>query len=480
MLATQSDARLVDLVRAGYEPAFEAIVTRYRGALLRYAERFLPRERAEDAVQQSFVSAYEAILRDESALNLRPWLYRIAHNTSLNALRDRGLRHDQLDERVDGVERPDQALERTEGLRDVVAAVQALPERQRDAIVLRELEGRSYDEIASELGVTGGSVRQLLNRARNTLRAGATAVTPIGLLVRIPWSTTTEPAATRVAELCGAAGAGAGVVTAKVCATALVTAAAVGGVAAVPAPDGEKRAAAPDGAAASEESNGRSAAGADVARGGVEGGEGSDTDDAGEDGRDEDDIRRRGGQGGEGDRSGPGGRGERGRSGGEQEDGESGGGQGEGGSGSGGGSSGPGSGSAGSGDGGSARGRGAAPARAPGPAVAARAQGRAAARAPGPGAARAPARAAPPDRNQAPAAPAQAAAAPGRAASTRARVAAARYRGASPSRAAPDPASPEADPRPIPTDEPTRSAASSRAPAYTGPGLRRATTEPGW
>ena len=242
VLATQSDARLVDLVRAGYEPAFEAIVTRYRGALLRYAERFLPRERAEDAVQQSFVSAYEAILRDESALNLRPWLYRITHNTSLNALRDRGLRHDQLDERIDGVERPDQALERTQGLRDVVAAVKALPERQRDAIVLRELEGRSYDEIASELGVTGGSVRQLLNRARNTLRAGATAVTPVGLLVRIPWATTTEPAATRVAELCGAAGAGAGVVTAKVCATALVTAAAVGGVAAVPARDGDERA----------------------------------------------------------------------------------------------------------------------------------------------------------------------------------------------------------------------------------------------
>ena len=249
VLATQSDARLVDLVRAGYEPAFEAIVTRYRGALLRYAERFLPRERAEDAVQQSFVSAYEAILRDESALNLRPWLYRITHNTSLNALRDRGLRHDQLDERIDGVERPDQALERTQGLRDVVAAVKALPERQRDAIVLRELEGRSYEEIASELGVTGGSVRQLLNRARNTLRAGATAVTPVGLLLRIPWAAPTEPAATRVAELCGAAGAGAGAITAKVCATALVTAAAVGGVAAGPARDGDDRSRGPDGAA---------------------------------------------------------------------------------------------------------------------------------------------------------------------------------------------------------------------------------------
>ena len=273
------------------------------------------------------MSAYEAILRDESALNLRPWLYRITHNTSLNALRDRGLRHDQLDERIDGVERPDQALERSQGLRDVVAAVNALPERQRDAIVLRELEGRSYEEIAAELGVTGGSVRQLLNRARNTLRAGATAVTPVGLLLRIPWAAPTEPAATRVAELCGAAGAGAGVVTAKVCATALVTAAAVGGVAAGPARDGDDRASGPDGAAtsaASGGSSGGSAASADAGRGGNPGGEPGGTDDAGNDrqngrrGQDEREDRRRRGRDGEDDRSGPGG-GEHGGSGSDHE-----------------------------------------------------------------------------------------------------------------------------------------------------------------
>ena len=240
VLATQTDARLVDLVRAGYEPAFEAIVSRYRGALLRYAERFLPGERAEDAVQQSFVSAYEAMLRDDAALNLRPWLYRITHNASLNALRDRGLRHDELHEGVDGVERPDQALERTQGLREVLTAVQALPERQREAIVLRELEGRSYDEIASELGVSDGSVRQLLNRARHTLRAGATAVVPVGLLLRLPWAAPAEPIAARVAEL--GAGAGAGAVMAKVCATALVTGAVVGGVAVAPEAGDDKRA----------------------------------------------------------------------------------------------------------------------------------------------------------------------------------------------------------------------------------------------
>jgi RNA polymerase sigma factor (sigma-70 family) len=298
VLATQTDSRLVDLVRAGDEPAFETIVSRYRAALLRYAERFLSRERAEDAVQQSFVSAYEAMLRDDAALNLRPWLYRIAHNTSLNALRDRGLRHAQLDEGIDGVERPDQALERRQGLRELLTAVQALPDRQRDAIVLRELEGRSYEEIASQLGVSDGSVRQLLNRARNTLRAGATAVVPVGLLLRLPWAAQAEPIAARVAEL--GAGAGAGAVMAKLCATALVTGAVVGGVAVAPEVGKEERADGPDKAEASESSDeGESANGLGAGKpassgpngGGTSGDDRRDEEGEGDRGRGDDDRR---------------------------------------------------------------------------------------------------------------------------------------------------------------------------------------------
>ena len=232
MLSTQSDERLVDLVRAGSDPAFETIVARYRRPLMRYVSRILPAERAEDVVQQSFVKAYEAMQRDAATLQLRPWLYRIAHNSALNALRDRGLRHAELDEQLDGVERPDQALERAQGLRDLVVAVQALPERQRDAILLRELEGRSYDEIAAALGVTDGAVRQLLNRARHTLRAAAAAITPWPLLTRVAGGESAEPVTARVAEAFSAGAAGA--VAAKVCATALVTGAVVGGAAVVP------------------------------------------------------------------------------------------------------------------------------------------------------------------------------------------------------------------------------------------------------
>lgn len=245
MLRTQSDERLVDLVRAGSEPAFEAIVARYRRALLRYCSRILPEERAEDAVQQTFVRAYDSMLSSGAQLALKPWLYRIAHNTALNALRDRGLRHEALEDEIGG-DQPDQVLERAQGLRAVLGAVQDLPERQRDAIVLREIEGRTYEEIAAELGVTGGAVRQLLNRARHSVRAAATAVTPIGLLERLPWSSPAQPLAERVAELCGAGG---GALAAKACATALITGALVGGVAMAPKQHEQTADASPDTAA---------------------------------------------------------------------------------------------------------------------------------------------------------------------------------------------------------------------------------------
>ena len=213
LLRSQSDERLIDLVRAGNDAAFEAIVARYRRPLLRHCARMLSAERAEDVIQQAFLRALRAMRADERPLDLRPWLYTIAHNAALNALRDRTVPSDTLEEEIDGVERPEQAFERREGLREVVAAVGALPERQRDALVLRELEGRSYEEIAVKLGVSDGAVRLLLNRARNTLRAGVTAVTPYGLLAGIPAGAET-PLAGRIAELT-AAGAGAGAAAVK-------------------------------------------------------------------------------------------------------------------------------------------------------------------------------------------------------------------------------------------------------------------------
>jgi len=233
MLRTQSDARLVDLVRAGHAAAFEAIVQRYRRPLLAYCSRLLPASRAEDAVQQTFLKAYQAMISGDAELNLRPWLYRIAHNASLNLLRQNGWSHEQLDERMDGVQRPEEAVELRERLRSTVRAVQELPERQRSAVLLRELEGLSYQEIALALGVGDGAVRQLLHRARATLQAGATAVTPTGLVERLTSAMTSggDPVA-RATELAAGAGAGVGAVKlgAAVLATGVIATGAVTGV----------------------------------------------------------------------------------------------------------------------------------------------------------------------------------------------------------------------------------------------------------
>jgi RNA polymerase sigma factor (sigma-70 family) len=197
LLRTQSDARLVDLVRAGNDRAFEAIVIRYHRPLLRHCRRLLPAGRAEDAVQQAFLYALEAIRADGRELQLAPWLHRIAHNAAIDALRRLDSDWDELDDRIDGVEPTHAAAERRARFRSVVATMGSLPERQRRALVLRELEGRSYEEIAVTLGVSGHGVRQLLNRARNAMRAGASALVPPVLLGRLAGS----QAGPRVAEL---------------------------------------------------------------------------------------------------------------------------------------------------------------------------------------------------------------------------------------------------------------------------------------
>jgi len=315
LLRGQTDERLVGLVRDGHDQAFEAIVLRYRRPLLRYCSRLMPAERAEDVVQHAFVQALESIRRSDAHIRLRPWLYRIAHNASLNALRDRGLRYEELDESYDGVERPDQAFERRLGLRDAVAAVQALPPRQRDAIVLRELEGRTYEQIAAALGVSGGAARQLLNRARRSLRASVTAVTPAPLLGGIG-SEQGQPLAARIAELTAGASASAGI--AKVAATVLVTGAVVGGVAEGPLPgtgDGESRASEQAGPARGESDppdrsgRGHEETAVAAAVGGAEDGEDRSGPNRGhEDGEGDDDDSSGPGAGGDADddRSGPG------------------------------------------------------------------------------------------------------------------------------------------------------------------------------
>src|SRR5512146_2282657 len=178
-LRTQPDRRLVTLVREGYETAFEEIVRRYGSPLSRYAASIVG-GRSEDVTQDAFSKALLALRRDDAEIELRPWLFRIVRNTALNDLRDSPPSPEVLAEAMAGGANPAEEMERREELADLTRRLQALPDPQRAAIVMRELEGLGHEEIAAALGVSGGAARQFVYRARCALRDG------LGMLVPMP------------------------------------------------------------------------------------------------------------------------------------------------------------------------------------------------------------------------------------------------------------------------------------------------------
>jgi len=221
VLRTQSDTRLIDLTRAGSEPAFEAIVTRYRRALVRHCANVVGDADAEEAAQDALLKAHAALLRGDPVRRLAPWLHVIAHNTALSYLRARSARPQaaEMDCDCDYFAAVDTSADSRDELHEVLAAVRSLPDRQRDAIVMRELEGRSYGEIAARLGSSHGAVRQLLNRARSSLRERVGALLPVGPLAR--WALAGAGGAEATG---GATMSGACVLGAKACAAALIPA----------------------------------------------------------------------------------------------------------------------------------------------------------------------------------------------------------------------------------------------------------------
>jgi len=232
LLGTQSDQRLAELVGKGHERAFEAIVHRYRRPLLSYCRRMgLSDSRAEDVVQQSLLKAWLALQSGTSVRELRPWLYRIAHNTAVNAIRS--FRDDSA---VLDATSPDQLsgeseLERRIAARAALSDVAALPPMQRDAILMSAIDGRSHDEVALAMGISSGAVRGLLYRARAALRSAAAALTPQPL---ISWASggagRLAPTAGRIAELSGSGGSDAGATLLKGVAVAVTAAVAAGAV----------------------------------------------------------------------------------------------------------------------------------------------------------------------------------------------------------------------------------------------------------
>jgi RNA polymerase sigma factor (sigma-70 family) len=230
LLRTQSDDRLVRLARQGHERAFEAIVERYRRPLHRECRRVLPEGRADDAVQHAFLAAWTALQRGDDVRDLRQWLYRIGRNSALNVARAPGFDYDELEESLRLTEAPHDELQRRAVMRETLAAVAALPERQREALLRTALEDTSQDEIARDLGMSHGAVRQLVHRARMAVRAAATAVVPLPIAEWLAAGSRSEPMAQRIAELAaGGASLGVAATAAKVGAVAVVAGGAITG-----------------------------------------------------------------------------------------------------------------------------------------------------------------------------------------------------------------------------------------------------------
>jgi RNA polymerase sigma factor (sigma-70 family) len=169
--STAADAKLVGRVRAGDERAFEAIFKRHHAPLLSYARHMLAsRDEAEDALQQAFIKAHRALLGDTAPRELRPWLYAIVRNCCLSAIAARP-RTVELDERTANFAGLSEVVHEREDLRELLADIGRLPEHQRSALLLAELDDLSHQSIATIVGCPVTKVKALIYQARSTLIA---------------------------------------------------------------------------------------------------------------------------------------------------------------------------------------------------------------------------------------------------------------------------------------------------------------------
>jgi RNA polymerase sigma-70 factor, ECF subfamily len=184
------DLLIVQRVQAGDKLAFNLLVNKYHRRVARLLTRMVRnQEDIEDIVQETFIKAYRAIgnFRGDSAFYT--WIYRIAINTAKNLLVTQGRRPSTLKESNDGdsetfednpalsnIDTPE-SLYQTKQIGEAVnEAMSALPEELRSAIVMREIDGLSYEEIAAAMDCPIGTVRSRIFRARESI---ATKIKPL-------------------------------------------------------------------------------------------------------------------------------------------------------------------------------------------------------------------------------------------------------------------------------------------------------------
>ena len=168
---TASDHELVRATLAGDLRAFEQLVGRHRDVVLRVAARIVGEDEAEDVAQDAFLRAYHRLSRWRGDGPFRTWLLHIAHNSAVDAVAARRIDTVPIDgateEIVDAADRaPAARLESTERLRRLDSKLKGLSPQHRTVLVLRDIEGLSYEEIAAVAEMPLGSVKARLHRAR--------------------------------------------------------------------------------------------------------------------------------------------------------------------------------------------------------------------------------------------------------------------------------------------------------------------------
>jgi RNA polymerase sigma-70 factor (ECF subfamily) len=176
-----SDHALIEATKGGDEAAFAEIMGRYRNPITNYLYRFLnDYEEAVDLAQETFVRVYFAIDRYHTQFAFSTYIYRIATNLAISEIRRRkrrrllsltGLFQSEDDKAVefqppDERKLADAELVDDERDRTIATAIAALPEKYRIPIILRDIEGRSYDEVAEIMGLGLGTTKSRISRAR--------------------------------------------------------------------------------------------------------------------------------------------------------------------------------------------------------------------------------------------------------------------------------------------------------------------------
>ena len=180
------DHALLAATREGDETAFQELVRRYRNPITNFVYRMLnDYDRAADLAQETFVRVYMSSERYQATYSFSTYIYRIASNLAISDLRQRKRRRvvpmpsffsDKENAEIEvefpdnRVVHPDQTMIEDERRKAVGRAIASLPDKYRAAVVLRDIEGKSYEEISAVLGLSDGTVKSRINRARNLLK----------------------------------------------------------------------------------------------------------------------------------------------------------------------------------------------------------------------------------------------------------------------------------------------------------------------